>query len=247
MKRILLPFIFLIFLSQMTILNAQVFNWQADTTMRYVSPSSAPTTVFFPTYIHNVSTDSIHLRACRISTDLPADWSSSLCYQFCYPPFVDTVNISIAASEVEEIELNMNITNVSAVGTVTLKLENIDNPAEYETKDFVVSTQPNGITDEPEMLSGRFRLLPNYPNPFNPSTRIPFEINAGGPEKTSLAVYNIVGQRVRVLVDDVMQPGYYEVTWNGTNDRGERLESGVYFYQLKSGKKVRMGKMVMMK
>ncbi len=72
------------------------------------------------------------------------------------------------------------------------------------------------------------------PNPFNPSTRFSFEL--GSESSVDLRVFDLSGRLVKVLLDsEVRQPGSYSVTWNGHNNRGESLPSGMYFCRLKSG------------
>ncbi len=73
-------------------------------------------------------------------------------------------------------------------------------------------------------------LQPNVPNPFNPSTQIAYQIPDAGP--VSLAIYNTLGQRVRVLVQDSQTPGRYRVTWDGKDMQGREVSSGVYIYRL---------------
>jgi hypothetical protein len=88
-------------------------------------------------------------------------------------------------------------------------------------------------------------LSQNRPNPFNPSTIIPFYL----PEKgdVSLAVYDVNGRLVRRLVDEIRDPGHYNEEWNGIDDSGRRVSSGVYFCRLVSNKKIESMKMVMMR
>ncbi len=74
------------------------------------------------------------------------------------------------------------------------------------------------------------RLKNAYPNPFNPSTNLSFSI--ANSEKVLLEVYNVKGQRVAVLVDDVLQAGNHSVIWNANNSQGNNVTSGVYFYRL---------------
>ena len=71
----------------------------------------------------------------------------------------------------------------------------------------------------------------NYPNPFNPSTTVEFIISEGGNVK--LEVYNITGQKVRSLLSDTMAPGKHTVVWDGRNDAGMDVSSGVYLFRLK--------------
>ena len=76
-------------------------------------------------------------------------------------------------------------------------------------------------------------LLPNYPNPFNSTTLIPFQLMAQ--ERVQLRIYNLLGQQVRTLVDQVEQPGIHRVSWDGRDDQGWRLTSGTYIYRLQTG------------
>ncbi|UCE18220.1 MAG: DUF362 domain-containing protein [Gemmatimonadota bacterium] len=74
----------------------------------------------------------------------------------------------------------------------------------------------------------KYRLAQNYPNPFNPSTDIRYQIPDGrDPVRTTLKIYNILGQEVKVLVDEVQEPGHHAVTWDASD-----VSSGVYFYRL---------------
>jgi hypothetical protein len=75
-----------------------------------------------------------------------------------------------------------------------------------------------------------FALQANYPNPFNPTTSIPFAI--ARQSRTDIAVYDILGRRVATLLSDMKQPGYYKVTWDGTNGAGLHAASGVYFVRM---------------
>jgi flagellar hook assembly protein FlgD len=78
-----------------------------------------------------------------------------------------------------------------------------------------------------------FALDDARPNPFNPSTTIAYEV----PEQThiTLTVYNMLGQEVVTLMDQVQAAGRYEVVWNGTNTRGAGVASGIYLYRIVSG------------
>ena len=79
-----------------------------------------------------------------------------------------------------------------------------------------------------------FALEQNFPNPFNPETTIRFALVQG--EKIELAVYNLVGQKVATLAADVRQAGTYVLRWDGRDDAGRQLASGVYLYRLQAGR-----------
>ena len=88
-----------------------------------------------------------------------------------------------------------------------------------------------GIAEESK-LPRKFSLRQNYPNPFNPTTMIGFDI----PEKAhvKVVIYDILGCEVRTLVDEEMVPGRYSIIWDGTNNAGELVPSGVYIYSFMS-------------
>jgi flagellar hook assembly protein FlgD len=78
-----------------------------------------------------------------------------------------------------------------------------------------------------------FALLPNYPNPFNPATKISFTLPLAG--HTTLEIYDVLGRVVRTLADGPMEVGYHRLEWDGRTFTGDRATSGVYFARLKSG------------
>lgn len=99
---------------------------------------------------------------------------------------------------------------------------------------------PTGIGDNGRGSSSKlprgFLLRQNFPNPFNPSTTIRFEIDAtvAGSE-VELSIYSLRGKRVRTLVSEKMDPGTHALHWDGTDDRGSPLPSGIYIYRLQVG------------
>ena len=85
-----------------------------------------------------------------------------------------------------------------------------------------------------------FQLKQNYPNPFNPNTTIPFTVYGSqfivhSPIHTTLKIYNILGQLVRTLVDEERMLGDYQVSWDGKDQNGKEVKSGIYFYVLTCG------------
>ena len=92
------------------------------------------------------------------------------------------------------------------------------------------------------LIPGRFRLLQNYPNPFNPETEIAYQISVPG--QVQLAIYNILGQKVKTLMDGYQEAGFYRTRWDGTADTGAQIASGIYFYRLRAGTFVETRKML---
>ncbi|MCJ7577118.1 MAG: T9SS type A sorting domain-containing protein, partial [candidate division Zixibacteria bacterium] len=91
----------------------------------------------------------------------------------------------------------------------------------------------------------KFSLLQNYPNPFNPATVVKFEIVQ--PAKVSLKIYNILGQSVKVLVDEEKVAGTYTTYWDGKDQNGQAVSSGIYFYKLDTGNFTEVKKMILIK
>lgn len=102
-----------------------------------------------------------------------------------------------------------------------------------------------GINEDYKATPHTYRLAQNFPNPFNPETRIYFEIP--GTQNVKIFIYNVLGQKVRSLVNDSFQAGNHIVNWDGRNDSGLRMPSGVYFYRIKAGNFVATKKMMMLK
>ncbi|EQB62849.1 MAG: Subtilisin-like protein serine protease [candidate division Zixibacteria bacterium RBG-1] len=104
------------------------------------------------------------------------------------------------------------------------------------------------VRDIPNATAGlpkKFELGQNYPNPFNASTVIKFDLPQSS--KVKLDIYNILGQKVKSLVDEKLSAGYKKVTWDGTNQNGNSVASGIYFYRLQTDKFIEAKKMVMLK
>ncbi len=96
-----------------------------------------------------------------------------------------------------------------------------------------------------EALPVSYSLGQNYPNPFNPNTVISFAIP--GSESVELKIYNIRGQAVRTLIDGQMAPGRHTVQWDGRDDRGDAVSSGVYLYRISAGDFSESRKMTLLK
>jgi len=101
------------------------------------------------------------------------------------------------------------------------------------------------VTGTDDEKAQRNMLAQNYPNPFNPTTTIRYSIKQRG--HVSLKIYDIEGRLVRTLEDGVKEARSYEKVWDGRNDRGEAVSSGIYFYRLRSNGFSRTRKMVLLR
>ena len=102
------------------------------------------------------------------------------------------------------------------------------------------------IETENEMgIPEDFILGNNYPNPFNPSTTVNFGLS--NPANVQLAVYNILGQRIKVLVNSTLPAGNYKAVWDGLDTNGKSVSSGLYLLVLESGAQRLSQKMILTK
>lgn len=101
------------------------------------------------------------------------------------------------------------------------------------------------VTEIDTKVPDKFSLEQNYPNPFNPTTTIRYALPVGTDVRVS--VYDISGRRVADLVNNYQSAGTYNVTWNGMNDMGERVSSGIYFCRIKAGSFEKTTKMNLLK
>jgi hypothetical protein len=102
-----------------------------------------------------------------------------------------------------------------------------------------------GVEDDATGLVNEYALNQNYPNPFNPTTQIQFSL----PKNTDvkIAIYNMMGQRVKMLIDQPLNAGLHTLSWDGTNNAGLTVANGVYFYRMNSDLGVQSKKMMFLK
>lgn len=189
------------------------------------------------------------------SKDSYGRWSEAVCVAYRYKNLIDAEfkvkykgGSTSAWQKLEMLNqsspsafftaLSLPITNQNAVDTVFLH---------FQSEDYVWGTVQKyawkDITDVKEIKSNlptEFSLSQNYPNPFNPSTKIRFDV----PKQTmvKLVVYDILGREIEKLVDKEINPGSYEVIFEGKD-----LPSGVYIYRIKAGTFLQTKKFVLMK
>jgi len=97
-----------------------------------------------------------------------------------------------------------------------------------------------GIADQPRELFDHFSLKQNFPNPFNPTTAIPFEIRKR--QQINLVIFDVTGKKIVTLIDEAVAPGSYQIDFNGQN-----FPSGIYFYRLNTKTYSETRKMVLMR
>ena len=136
---------------------------------------------------------------------------------------VDPTNGSLTSGEMDEITLSFDTEGLE-IGQYTSSMLIEDELGEQTSVPVTLNVTNTGMNDDLPMVT---ELIGNYPNPFNPSTNIKFSLKTDS--KVSLMIYNIRGQKVRTLVNDNLQAGHHSVVWDGRDDSGKNVSSGVYF------------------
>jgi len=108
-----------------------------------------------------------------------------------------------------------------------------------------IPPMPTSIEYISKVLPTQFELQQNYPNPFNPITKIPYSLE--NHQNVRIAVYNLLGQKVKILVNNFQNAGTHLISWNATDDYGNRVSSGTYFYQLKVGEQIQTKRMILLR
>ena len=116
---------------------------------------------------------------------------------------------------------------------------------EMTGQDFVLS-QGTGVESKDRNLKPlTIKLAQNFPNPFNPTTTISFDLPAAA--QVEVNIFNAAGQKIRTLVNSGMNAGTHQIEWEGRNDTGQKVTSGVYLYQLKTNNYAKVMKMILAK
>lgn len=132
------------------------------------------------------------------------------------------------------------------------KIDFIRGIHDYFVGEFKIEPRNNGdlgnvvaVEDDSKNVPFSFALRQNYPNPFNPETTIRYQL----PQRANvkITIFNILGQKVKTLVDELKPAGAYQVVWNGTNDRGSSVSTGIYIYRMEAADFIKNQKMLFLK
>jgi len=158
------------------------------------------------------------------------------------PFFVPVPNHVVPAGESVTVNIGFAPTaNGTANGTVTIISDDSVNAVTY----LNMTGTGNAVDNDDNVNPVVTELLGNYPNPFNPTTTIDFNLKERGPVR--IDVYNILGQRVTTLLNGELPSGSHRVVWNGQDSSSRGVASGVYFFKMQAGKYTSTKKMIMMK
>jgi len=166
------------------------------------------------------------------SLGIPIEWAE-----------LDTEEGVVEGGETDIITIDFDTTGME-MGEYTAQL--IINDDQTRTETIVPITLVVGEVNAEETSSSlETRLVGNYPNPFNPTTTISFNLAQSG--DVAIDVYNTKGQLVKSLVNDTYSAGEHSVIWSGKDANNKQAASGIYFYKFQAGSVSSMKKMIMIK
>ncbi len=129
---------------------------------------------------------------------------------------------NISTMNYAKFEINDNVLTMNAYNMVGSLLDNV-----------TLSKNPAGIHEPEATIISEFRLSQNYPNPFNPTTTIRYSLNQTS--AINLSIYDVTGRLIKMLGNTQQSPGAHSVHWNGIDDQGSPVNTGVYFCRLEVG------------
>ncbi len=137
--------------------------------------------------------------------------------------------------------------NTKPGDTTMYRLKQIDNDGTVNYYNSIIRLDITALTSimEELLIPEEFDLKQNYPNPFNPTTTIKYDLPVE--QNVKLNIYNILGAKVKTLVNTAKKAGRYSVLWNGTNDYGSKVASGMYIYSIQTKEFKKSAKMLLVK
>jgi len=206
----------------------QSFSFVPDNAMVYDAPGSE---IIIHVPIINTSNDTIIVYVLRTQNDLPADWSSSFCFDgLCFAPFVDSAaSDPIPPGDTVDFSLDVYTDTIPGTATFRVVAKNMENPSDSIAVVLVASTDLSSIKNNSQGITS-FSLNQNYPNPFNPTTTISFELKDRS--FTTLKIFDILGREVASLINKELESGYHQYSFSVADFK---LHSGIYYYRLTTG------------
>jgi len=195
--------------------------------------------------------DNMVLHVALTESEIPESWYGQDHLNFVertMMPNSSGTTLDFTSDDHLEIPLNFTFNNSWVYGNCELVafIQNMDNKEILQgTKKALPDLTPLAVDDDYAELPLVTELKGNYPNPFNPSTAVNFSISAAS--DVTLEIFNVMGQKVKTLVKGSLDAGEHSVEWNGRDDSGNGVSSGVYFYKLTAGDYSKTSKMLMLK
>jgi len=186
--------------------------------------------------VKNLTPFQNEIRIQRVKNNIPDGWATSICLINCYSSLADDIKETLDGDATGYLKLTFETSQTPGEGDVDLVLSSVANPAET----YSISLHASTIIPTSADRYGSVKMMTlqqNYPNPFSLSDGATTTISYTTPKAATLTIkfYNLLGKEVRTLVSEYKPAGVYTATWNGRDNSGNVLPSGIYVYKLISG------------
>ncbi len=153
--------------------------------------------------------------------------------------------MSVQSGESAVLKVDGTVTETNITSQLTVVITPTHAPALEQSYSLLLQANLLDIESTDDNLPTSFAFHQNYPNPFNPSTKLEFDL----PKQidVSLKVYDIMGREITTIINETMDPGYHRRVWNGRNNIGQQLPSGIYIARLVTQEYGKSIKMVLLK
>jgi len=202
----------------------------------------------------NLAYPNLVLHFCVTESDIPYNWQGQTEFNFVNRIMVPDLNgtaidLTNAPLGVLNVPLNFAVDPAWQTGNCEFIafVQNLDTKEVLQAyKVALIDLPENPVAiDDPGIPALQTALLGNYPNPFNPNTTISYSLKDFSP--VCVEIYNHKGQKVKTLVNEAKEAGTHSATWNGTDENGLSVASGIYYFKMISGKFSSTKKMILMK
>ncbi len=213
-------------------------------------------------FVMNAATDPTQLAASILLTQ-----NAGVSYRSIHNPnelfedgFTDTEKWNFLSGGIQTRDLDdVDVSTIMAEGPFTIQPGNsievafamigANSPAELaanaDSAQSFWENPPTAIHLSNDKIPQQVQLFQNYPNPFNPTTEIHYKLPVR--QFVEIDIYNLLGEKVRTLISEIVNAGEHKILWNGKNDAGNAVSSGIYFYRLKSKNSIKIKKMTLLR
>ena len=202
--------------------------------------------IIFEFQVANNTGEELSLYFLRYDNDLPEGWSSSLCFDNCFAPFLDSIvtnsqfgSSPISAGESRNFSVHVFPVSVTGTANISIRIANLNVDNDYYEFTLIANGVLTAVNDD-QFISKGFILHQNYPNPFNPETIIAFSVDKQG--YGALEIIDLLGNSVSTLRSGYFKAGNYEIKFSA-----KQISSGVYFYKLMLNNRIEIRKMIVSK
>jgi len=183
--------------------------------------------------LYNLSNNEINIEVARLIDFTNEDWNSSICIDStCYSQSIDSISVSITAGDSTKCGV-LAWTNGIGSDSIQLRLIESDNTRNNILININFLAQYVVSIDNDSLNSNTIKILSCYPNPFNPSILFKYKIEKRN--YVRLDIYNVLGKKVKSLVEGFQEAGNYYTKWDGKNGFNKPLPSSAYFLRMQLG------------